>query len=243
MSTPVDQQSRSRSFNASMERWRRERRGAEPDTVWGARALEALKPWEEGDLCLSHAVAIALETAYHEGKVGDRPRVPSDDVEHAPDPMDCEECAVSPPKRVVRATVAEPSKPAPIVRGTKGLVAEAEAHRARTGERPTFADLAKPRAKVVEQKPVIADLVDTARGTVAGYTEVIRNMPRRPVPAISNSAAARRHFENHPMAAPKQDEYLEGIEAMTRRRASVVSKPAPITREKPAPIVRRPIRK
>ncbi len=228
-----------RSFNASMENSRRDRRGVEPGTVWGARALEALKPWEENDLCLSHAVAQALETAYLEGQTGAKPRWPGDEIATPANPAACEDCVqpvkhitrhagnlhadgvdrtpvikirkpgveINPrragPQPIVRRPVpaisnnaaarrhfenhplAEPpkqdeylegimaripsrvSKAAPIIRGTKDLVADAQEHRARTGERPTFADLAKRSAKVVEQPPLIEDLVDIARRSPA----------------------------------------------------------------------------
>lgn len=99
---------RSRSFNASMDDWRKNFRGEGPDTVWGAKALAALRPWEDRDLCLSHAVALALEAAYNEGKSGTKPSYPKleirpTDLHVTASTDDCEDCPPKPIKRVVRS--------------------------------------------------------------------------------------------------------------------------------------------
>lgn len=94
----------SRSFQASQTRWLAERRGQEPDTVWGARAVAALAPWEEGDLCLSHAVALALEAAYAEGKNGQAPAMPDVRADLRPSARqeECEDCP-QPVNKIARA--------------------------------------------------------------------------------------------------------------------------------------------
>jgi hypothetical protein len=88
-----------------MERSRAERRGAAPTTVWGARAVAALHPWEEGELCLSHAVALALQAAYEEGKAGLKPSYPNTEVDApAATVAECEDCVAEKPRptRIVR---------------------------------------------------------------------------------------------------------------------------------------------
>lgn len=92
--SPPPGQALSRSFNASMARWNAQRRGQAPESLWGARAIAALAPWEEGDLCLSHAVALALEAAYQEGKAGLAPSLPDVRAELRPSatPAECEDC-------------------------------------------------------------------------------------------------------------------------------------------------------
>jgi hypothetical protein len=89
-----DATARSHSFNASLQRWNAERRGQAPGTIWGARAIEALAPWEDGDLCLAHAVAVALQAAYEEGKAGQAPHRPDvrADLRPSATVQECTDC-------------------------------------------------------------------------------------------------------------------------------------------------------
>lgn len=159
-----------RSFNDSTADFLQQRRGVEPGTVWGLRAVEALKPWEEAEVCLSHAVAQALEAAYQEGLSGGKPRRP--DVretlrpgDHAPtEQAVCDDCPTPvPPARIVRTLAnlgpASPAQPAtPAKQGIKRAVAP----------RATAHSVTQPPARTTE-------------GRTVSYTKVTRALPTRAI--------------------------------------------------------------
>lgn len=162
-----------RSFNQSIADWNMGRRGPTPDTLWGARALEALKPWEDHQEHLVMSVARAIEEAYKEGKAGAPPRMPDirEDLrpgEHAPAPVE-----EVPPKRKV--VVRKAPEPASAIRGL------------------TFAELHAIQQATKQPLKTLA-----REGTVAGYTRVIKGLQfgktsaPKPTPAPARRVVIRK---------------------------------------------------